>query len=495
MAVHADLRRWLGFVASIALAVAAPACNAVRRPYAPPVTTVPDGWSRDTQASEGVATRSGTPAVGAPTRATAETIDGRWWATFDDPMIGSLIDRAIAANLDVRTAVSRIREARTRVRVARADLRPTATIGASTSISDASSEITGGLATGVVDSYQLSGDASWEIDIVGGRRSAVDANAATAGARGADLQHVVVTLAADVGSTYIRLRAQQERLVVARDNERVQADTYALTQFRRLAGLVTDLDVEQARANLENTRAQLAGLRIDEVQARHALAILLGLTPSALDQDLAATGRLPDAQMELAIGVPAEVVRRRPDVRSAEHRLASQAARVNEARASLYPRFNLLGSIGLEALDVAKWLLPGATFWRAAPSVSLPAFDRRRLRDNVQVQGELQEQALAAVEAQVLRALSEVEDALIAIAEERLRRDRLTDAVDAARRAAELAAQQYETGLRDFRAVLDAQRTQLTFEDALVSSRANLASGLVRLYRSAGGGWSVAPTP
>lgn len=495
MFAHSTARRWSGVIVLVALAMGATACNAVRQPYTAPVLAVPDGWSRDTQCRDDVPTLGDGSPVGAPARVAPETIDGRWWSTFDDPVMGSLIERAVAANLDVRTAVSRIREARARVRVSRADLRPTATVGASTSVIDASSQTTGGLGPDVVDSYQLSSDASWEIDIVGGRRSAVDANTATASSREDDWRHVVVTLAADVGTTYIRLRAQQERLAVARDNERVQADTYQLTQFRRLAGLVTDLDVEQARANLENTRAQLAGLRIEEVQARHALAILLGLPPTALDQELEALGRLPDAPLALAIGVPAEVVRRRPDVRSAEQRLASQAARVNEARASLYPRVNLLGSIGLEALDIAKWLIPGATFWRAAPSVSVPAFDRRRLRDNVQVQGELQEQALATLETQVLRALGEVEDALVAVAEERVRRDRLVDAVDAARRAAELAAQQYAAGLRDFRAVLDAQRTQLTFEDTLVSSRANLASGFVRLYRSAGGGWSVAPTP
>jgi NodT family efflux transporter outer membrane factor (OMF) lipoprotein len=343
--------------------------------------------------------------------------------------------------------------------------------------------------------YQTSADASWEADIVGGIHSAIDASAATLDATSADLDNVVVTLAADVGMTYIRIRSLQERLTVAAANEAAQADSYDLTRFRQQAGLTTQLDVEQARVSLEGTRAQMASLRLDEAQAAHALAILLAEPPTSLDAELMDSRPVPTAPLSLAIGIPADVLRRRPDVRSAERRLAAQDAQVNVARASLYPRLTLTGSIGLETLNIAKWFVPGAAFWRLGPSLSLAAFDRTRIRQNIVIQDELRVQAAVDYESRVLTALSEVEDALVALGEESERRDRLVEAAAAAQQAADLALLMYSTGLRDFRDVLDAQRSLLSTQDSLASSRANLSTDLVRLYRSAGGGWSMTPTP
>ena len=467
-----------------ATVLAGSACTAARRPYTAPTPVMPDNWSRET-----------IPAAVPGSPAGTATVDTAWWTTFGDPQLVRLVERAIAANLDVHLALSRIREARARLRVTRTDRSPSVTIGASTTASRSPSENAAGREISVQRDYQTSADASWEADIVGGIHSAIDASAATLDATSADLDNVVVTLAADVGTTYIRIRSLQERLTVAAANEAAQADSYDLTRFRQQAGLTTQLDVEQARASLESTRAQMASLRLDEAQTTHALAILLAEPPTSLDAELMDSRPVPTAPLSLAIGIPADVLRRRPDVRSAERRLAAQDAEVNVARASLYPRLTLTGSIGLETLNIAKWFVPGAAFWRLGPSVNLAAFDRTRIRQNIVIQDELRVQAALDYESRVLTALSEVEDALVALGEESERRDRLVEAAAAAQQASDLALQMYSAGLRDFRDVLDAQRSLLSIQDSLASSRANLSTDLVRLYRSAGGGWSILSAP
>jgi outer membrane protein TolC len=194
----------------------------------------------------------------------------------------------------------------------------------------------------------------------------------------------------------------------------------------------------------------------------------------------------------LAVGVPAETLRRRPDVRSAERQLAAQFANVNAARADLYPSFRLAGSIGLESLPFARLFTPDSAVWRASPSAAWRLFDRRQLRQNLVIQNERQEQAAIAYESRVLGALQEVEDSLTALAEEQTRREHLAAAADAAQQAADLSLQLYTAGLRDFRDVLDSQRSLLSLQDQLASSSAMVSTNLVRLYKSIGGGWSAA---
>jgi outer membrane protein TolC len=211
-----------------------------------------------------------------------------------------------------------------------------------------------------------------------------------------------------------------------------------------------------------------------------------------LNTELSSPAPIPAAPLEAALGVPADALRRRPDVRSAERQFAAQAAQVNVARADLYPSFRLAGSIGLESLSIAKLLVPGAGFWSANPSASTRLFDRRQLRENLVVQSEREEQAARSYETTVLRALQEVEDGLTALAQEQVRRGHLASAANAAQQAADLSLQLYNTGLRDFRDVLDAQRSLLTLQDSLTSSGATVSSDLVRLFKALGGGWNAA---
>ena len=243
---------------------------------------------------------------------------------------------------------------------------------------------------------------------------------------------------------------------------------------------------------MESTRAQIALLEGQVGQSVHAIANLLGRPPAELNAEFTVPARIPEAPIEATLGVPADALRRRPDVRSAERLVAAQAAQVNAARADLYPSFRLAGSIGLESLSLARLLVPGAGFWSASPSASTRLFDRRQLRETLVVQNERQEQAARSYETVVLRALQEVEDSLTALAQEQVRRGHLTAAANAAQQAADLSLQLYTAGLRDFRDVLDAQRSLLTLQDSVASSGAAVSSDLVRLFKALGGGWSAA---
>jgi len=255
--------------------------------------------------------------------------------------------------------------------------------------------------------------------------------------------------------------------------------------------LATDLDVQQARSNVESTRAQIAALDSQLAQAIHALAVLIGRPPAALDQELSEPGDIPKPQLSLAIGIPADALRRRPDVRSAERQVASQSAQIDVARADLRPSLRLAGSIGLESLAFARLFVPGASFFNVRPTGNLRVFNREQLRQNVVVQAERQQQAAATYETRVLAALQEVEDALTGFAQEQTRRDHLEAAATAAKDAADLSLQLYTAGLRDFRDVLDAQRSLLTIQDSLASSTANVSGNLVRVYKAVGGGWAT----
>jgi NodT family efflux transporter outer membrane factor (OMF) lipoprotein len=460
---------WLILV--VLLAGSGAGCG-VRRPYVAPTPVTPIAWEQP-----------------APQWADLDALS-RWWETFGDAQLTSLVRRGIAGNLDVRTAISRLREARASVPSARASLRPTVDGSGSVRVSGLSNDEGPSITS---RSYSLGLDASWELDVFGGIRSGIDAAAATAEARGADLEDVLVSLTAEVALDYIDIRSLQRRLELARGNVSLQEETLELTSFRLQAGLGTDLDVQQATSNVETTRAQIASLESALAQATHGLATLLGAPPGALNAELAAPAAIPVAPLATALGVPAETLRRRPDVRSAERQLAAQFEQVNVARADLYPSFRLVGSIGLESLSLARLLVPGAAaFWSATPNVSTRLFNREQLRQNVVIQSERQEQAARAYESRVLGALQDVEDSLTALTQEQVRRDHLSAAATAAEQAADLSLQLYTAGLRDFREVLDAQRSLLTLQDSLASSGAGVSTDLVRLYKALGGGWSAA---
>ncbi len=445
-------------------------CANVGPDYMAPQLSLPARWSV-------------TVATGASdTRALAS-----WWKAFDEPLLSDLIERAISFNRDLAQAEARVREARARRGISDADRYPTIQSSASATHRRGSEETGSGKSS---ELYSAGLDARWELDIFGGKRRALEAASANLEASEYDLRDVLVSLTAEVALNYVDTRAFQARLSVADSNLRAQSETFDIARWRNAAGLTTQRDLEQARLNLEQTRAQIPALRNGISQAVNHIAVLIGQNPGTLNDLLGAPRAIPAAPPDVALGVPAETLRRRPDVQRAERQLATQTAQIGVATAALYPNFSLIGSIGLEALTAGRLLTASALATSIGGNIGWPVFDAGRIRQSIAVQTALQEQALGRYEAAILTALQDVENALVAYASEQQRREALSAAAAAARNAAELARHQYSAGLVDFQVVLDAQRSLLSLEDQLASSHGAVISNLVRLYKALGGGWT-----
>jgi NodT family efflux transporter outer membrane factor (OMF) lipoprotein len=305
---------------------------------------------------------------------------------------------------------------------------------------------------------------------------------------------VLVSLLAEVVLNYVEARTFQARLAFTEANLTAQKETYQLTLWRYQAGLSDELSVQQARYNLESTRSQIPTLRTGLEEAMNRIAVLIGEQPGKIHEEVKKQMPIPVTPLKVAVGVPADVLRRRPDVRRAERELAAQTARVGVATADLYPKFTLSGSIGLEALSLSNPSSTGTWGLSGGPKISWAIFKAGAIRQNIEVQSALQEQYLIAYEAAVLSALEEVENALVAYAEEQQRRESLSEATQAAQRAVDLAQHKFQAGLTDFSNVLDAQRSLLSLQDQLTQSEGAVISNLVRLYKALGGGWtSLAP--
>jgi NodT family efflux transporter outer membrane factor (OMF) lipoprotein len=305
-----------------------------------------------------------------------------------------------------------------------------------------------------------------------------------------DLRDVLVTLLAEVALNYVEARTFQARLTFAEANLEAQKETYRLTLWRYQAGLSDELAVQQARYNLENTRSQIPTLRTRLEETMNRIAVLLGEQPGKVHTELEERKLIPVPPLEVAVGVPADVLRQRPDVRRVERQLAAQTARVGVATADLYPKFTLSGSIGLEALSLSNLSSYGSWTLNGGPKITWAIFKAGAIRQNIEAQSALKEQYLIAYESAVLSALEEVENALVAYAEEHRRRGDLRKAMEAAQKAVELAQHKYQAGLTDFSNVLDAQRSLLSFQDQLAQSDGTVTSNLVRLYKAMGGGWT-----
>lgn len=456
------------------MALALAGCAAVGPDYVEPKLAPPAAWQRVDPAGT-----TSTPASLADLT--------RWWTTLDDPQLSELIEQALAANPDVRTAQARLREARARRALAQANLAPTVTGSASATRNNGSAETGSG---NTYELYRAGFDANWEADIFGGRRRAIEAAQADLESSAASLEATRVTLAAEVALNYVDVRQFQVLLEVARRNLATQAETWQLTDWRTQAGLGSALESEQARTALEQTRALIPNLESQLAQAQDRIVALLATTPGALPPGLVAAGALPVARDRVAVGIPADVLRQRPDVHAAERRLAAETARIGEVTATRYPDFTLSGSIGLEALTFSALGNSAALAKSLAAGVSGVLFDGGRTRSRIEIQESLRDQALIAYEAAIIAAIQEVESALAALQHSNTRQQVLRDAVESARNAALYALQRYRSGIVDFQAVLDTQRTVLVVEESLAAAQANNATALIQLYKALGGGWT-----
>lgn len=442
--------------------------------YIPPSVSAPESWS--ILRSDSVVVNEADPGSLA-----------NWWTRFNDPVLSGLVDRAVANNLDIRIATARVREVRARRGIAASGYFPSVNGNASASGSRTSTD-DGEVTTR--DGYNAGFDASWELDIFGGTRRSVEAADAQLGASVESLRDVLVSVAAEVALNYTDVRTYQARIAIADTNLALQSDTYDIARWRAEAGLTTQLDVEQARYALEQTRSTLPTLNTNLVQAKNRLAVLLGQQPETLESVLSERRPIPDAPVEIAVGVPADVLRRRPDVRQAERLLAAQTAQVGVAEAARRPSFVLNGSTGLESLNLADLFTAGTWISTITSGIGYPLFNAGSLRRNVVVQTAIQEQTLADYEFAVLNALEEVDNALVAFAGEQLRRRSLEEAALSARNAVELVTIEYSSGRKDFQSLLEAQRSLLNLQDQLASSEGTIVSDLIRLYKALGGGWT-----
>ncbi len=466
---------WLPLVSVILILTG---CATVGPDYVPPKTSVSPTWYTHLKGE-----------------LTAEETDPKalatWWSTLNDPELSRLIDRAVLGNLDLKKAMARIRESRARRGMAKADLFPTLDATGSANWSRRNQDTGSGKTS---DLFAATFDAGWELDIFGGVRRSVEAAEADLQANYEDLRNVLVSLIGEVALNYIEVRTLQTRLTIAEANLEAQKETYQLTLWRYQAGLSDELAMQQARYNLENTRSQIPTLRIGLGEAMNRLAVLLGEQPGKVHTELEERKPIPVPALEVAVGLPADVLRRRPDVRRAERQLAAQTARIGVATADLYPKFTLSGSIGLEALSLSNLSSSGAWTLSGGPRITWAIFKAGAILQNIEVQSALQEQYLIAYETAVLGALEEVENALVAYAEQQQRRESLNEATQAAQKATELAQHKFQAGLTDFSNVLDAERSLLSLQDQMTQSEGAVTSNLVRLYKALGGGWtSLAP--
>lgn len=467
------------YAALIVIAVMLAGCATVGPDYVKPDIKAPEKWNAPQAEAGGKA-------------GPADDSLASWWANLDDPTLVALIETALKNNKDLKQARSRIREARAQRGVVEANLFPS--VDASGSYTQRRTE--NNSETGATTELFAAGlDAGWEIDLFGGLRRATEASQAAYEASQEDYLSVHVSLAAEVAINYIDVRMLQERLAIVEENLKLQTETYELTGYRLKAGLVTQLDVDRAKTNMEETRASIPTLVTRLAAARNRLSALMGEYPGYADPKLADPRALPLVPVEMALGVPAETLRRRPDVRNAERELAAQTARVGAATAELYPKLTLMGSIGIDASSLAGLFSANNKGFAIGPRFSWNIFNAGAVRSNIEIQSARQEQALLQYESTILLALEEAENAITAYVNEQKRARSLTAALTSATDSTKLALAQYQSGLIDFQAVLDAERTFLSVKDNLATSKGTVIANLVRLYKALGGGWTPDTTP
>jgi len=458
--------------------------------YEPPdftAETVPDQWRTTVE-----------------TEMAADTTDlEMWWVSFNDSLLTELIKRSEFGNLDLQAAVGRVAEARAIRGVAKGGYWPDIVLGGAYSYQKLSENGLQGAQGGQggdgdaasllsepFDSWTAGLSLSWELDLFGRIRRTVEAADAQLQASIEDYRDVLVTLYAEVGSAYVDARAFQTRLDFATQNVAAQENSLELTRDRFRAGLTSALDVAQAEQNLAQTKSTIPVLEIGLEASLNRLAVLLGEAPGSLHDELQEHAGLPDPDDKVAYGIPADLLRRRPDIRQAERLLASQTARIGIATADLYPTLSLGGTVGLEALDFDDLGDGGSVFWSIMPRISWPIFTGGKIRNRIRAEEARTAQALAAYEQTVLRALEEVQNALVAYGQEKNRRDRLLEAVNASQRAVDLVETQYLSGLTNFQNVLDSQRSLFRQQDELAQSAGQVRNNLIVLNRALGGGWS-----
>ncbi len=443
-------------------------------------------------------------AAGDPRVTTQTAVDALWWKAFADPTLDHLIQVALAQNLPLQIAGLRILEARAQMAVATGLQFPQTQLAfaSATSIGLSKNAVNLASAVGVPQrfgTFAVGFDAAWELDFWGKYRRGVEAEAANMLASVADYYAALVSLTAEVARTYVSIRTGEVLLDQARQNAKLQEEALGIAQARFQNGATSELDPAQASTLLESTRATIPQLGMSLQQARNALATLLGQSTDAVAALLGGPKTIPHAPEKVTVGVPAEILRRRPDIRSAELAAAAQCARIGVAKSQLYPSFTLLGTIGLQSSTVGtaskNLFSTSAIFYSAGPQINWPFLNYGRLTNSVRVEDARFQQLLVGYRNTVLKAVQEVEDALTGYVNgtEAARFEKAS--VDAAQRSADIALAQYREGATDYQRVVDAQRQLLEQQNNLASAGSSVATSVIALYKALGGGWEMQGVP
>jgi NodT family efflux transporter outer membrane factor (OMF) lipoprotein len=422
-----------------------------------------------------------------------------WWTAFNDPALDRLIERAYRENLSLRSAGVRVLQARAQLGIAIGEIFPQTQQGiGSVQYNRISDRAAAAAAFGGIDYWQsqVGLQASWELDFWGKFRRTIQSADASLLSSLADYDTTLVTLTADVANSYVTLRTAEERIRIARENVGTQEESLKIAEARFKYGTVTQLDVEQARTSLLNTLATIPPLETQLRQARDALSVLLGMPPSDLSDFLGGSSRIPVSPPQVIVGIPAELLRRRPDIRSAELQAAAQSAQIGVARADLFPAFSLTGNLVLLSTNLGSFKLSDMFRWgsrsvQAGPTVQWNIFNYGQITNNVRLQDAKLQELLLAYQNAVLSAQRDVEDNLVAFLRAQDQADLLAQSVTSARIAVALAIRRYREGVTDFTTVLTAQQALLSQQDSLASTLGTISTSLVGVYRALGGGWEI----
>lgn len=410
-----------------------------------------------------------------------------WWDAFGDPQMTALVKRSLENNRTLAAARARVTEARASLGVSRAALLPW--LGSTDFWNNGRTPVEAGGSGNGGSLYKLGLDASWEIDVFGGQRAKVEAQRATLEAQYAALYSAWTSLAAETAMDYISLRTLQERLAIAEYNLGLQKSTVELQQSKVDSGLSDSLALKQAQYTMEQTKAMIPNIEAAIEQTMNALAVLTGEIPGTLEEELAPKKPIPRLDGREYIGIPANAIRQRPDIRQAERLLVAQLARKKSAQADLWPKFYLTGSIGTEAGNWGSLFGGPAKLYSFMPQISWPIFHAGAIRNNIKAQGAIAEQLLASYEQTVLSAVGEVRDSLSSNVKEYERSESLRRGVEAAQAALDVANDKYANGLVDFTNVINAQRSLTSLSEEYVISQGQISANAVALFKALGGGW------
>ena len=479
------VRAWVRYlnarsaVASAGALLMLAGCN-VGPHYGKPPLKVNDSWN-----------------VTSPQISTQPSADTAWWKAFNDPTLEQLIQLAHKQNLPLQVAGLRIMEARAALGIAGANQLPQGQVSAGVTRVGLSNN-TVNRPPGFTRDYwdqSLGFDASWEADFWGKYRKAVKEKKAVYVSSIDDYQNALVSLCAEVARTYVSIRTYEELIEKGRENVRIQEESLRIADARFRNGATSELDVAQARELLESTRASIPQLEIGLAQSQNALSTLLGQPTGTVQNLLQGAQVIPAPPSQVAVSIPAEMLRRRPDIRSAELVAMAQSERIGIAKADLYPHFVISGALGVHSTEPTvppfNFLDPASLFFAVGPRIYWPFFDYPRIKNQVRVEDARLQQALTAYQNDVLKASEEVDDGIVGFLKTLEATSAQQNAVAAARRAVDLSSLQYREGAVDYQRVLDSERALLQEDNQLVNLRSNAATSVISLYKALGGGWEM----